>query len=563
MSLGIEDPNVIRMLLGVAILSFVIGVFLVRRGRRRTHNEERDARDLRDEGYPTATEPTGGQPSPPERRAVSRAGSTAAVDSRDPAGRGTSIAAPAAAARHSDDPAVHRKHELPRAGDDPVRPGNAVFVPLAGSPVPSQVQTPTRHRSPGHSCRFDLILFDLDDTLVLSGGLERFRGRENVGLRTPAYVEELTDEASRLTCLITQPTLIRLTKSFPDLKLGVLTRAPRTYTDVLLRTCYPEIRWDSVVTFEDVRYTKPHPEGVRRAATETGVRLDRIAIVGDSEHDIIAAYQAGAYSVLFTLGWGTNWRSDPLRWGEHYHACELHPDAIVERPDLLADALSSPLDKLPLLEYASARKMRNLSMKKRRIDRHRHFHPGGSSLYVDVSVMGRYFAANSNGKSRYNYSPRMSQHPLTKKLLEIKDGAPWPDEWVQVCKAYILDLVEHSSLPYVVCPIPAKPGRPYRLEYLVSDIAAATGSHDRLVFDNDILYFRDGAVSNKNLGQQDRFENIQNTLVVADLFAVQEKVVIVIDDIVTSGATLFYADQYLRDADAHSVVCLALAHTIS
>jgi hypothetical protein len=29
MSLGIEDPNVIRMLLGVAILSFVIGVFLV------------------------------------------------------------------------------------------------------------------------------------------------------------------------------------------------------------------------------------------------------------------------------------------------------------------------------------------------------------------------------------------------------------------------------------------------------------------------------------------------------------------------------------------------------
>ena len=398
---------------------------------------------------------------------------------------------------------------------------------------------------------------------MLSGGLERFRGRENVGLRTPAYVEELTDEASRLTCLIQQATLMQLTESFPGLKLGVLTRAPRTYADVILRTCYPEIRWDSVVTFEDVRYAKPHPEGVRRAATETDVRLDRIAIVGDSEPDIIAAFQAGAYSILFIDGWGRNWQENRQTRNEHFHALNLHPDAIVEKPDGLAETLTDPWKKLPILEYALTGMMQVSAITELRIDRHRRFPPGRSAFGVDVYVMGRYFAANSNGRSRYNYSPRKCQHPLTKKLLETKDGAPWPDEWVQVCKEYILGHAKHSSLPHVVCPIPAKPGRPFRLEHLVSDIAAATGSHDKLVFDNDILYFRDGVVSNKNLGHQDRFENIQNTLAVANPSAVDGKVIIVIDDIVTTGATLFYADQYLRAAGARNVVCLALAHTVS
>lgn len=130
-------------------MSFVIGVFLVRLGRRRTYNEEWDARDLRGEGYPTATRPTGGQAFPPDGRAASRGGSTAAVNSRDPASRGTGVVAAPAAARHSDEPAVYRKHELPRANYESVKSGDAVFVPPVGSPVPSQVQTPPRHRSPG------------------------------------------------------------------------------------------------------------------------------------------------------------------------------------------------------------------------------------------------------------------------------------------------------------------------------------------------------------------------------------------------------------------------------
>ena len=38
---------------------------------------------------------------------------------------------------------------------------------------------------------------------------------------------------------------------------------------------------------------------------------------------------------------------------------------------------------------------------------------------------------------------------------------------------------------------------------------------------------------------------------------------IVIDDIVTSGATLYYCNRYLVNAGARSVLCLALAKTVS
>jgi len=47
------------------------------------------------------------------------------------------------------------------------------------------------------------------------------------------------------------------------------------------------------------------------------------------------------------------------------------------------------------------------------------------------------------------------------------------------------------------------------------------------------------------------------------LYNVADQAILVLDDVVTSGATFFYADKYLRDAGAKSVHCLALAQTIS
>lgn len=418
------------------------------------------------------------------------------------------------------------------------------------------------------SRQFDLLLFDLDDTLVMSSHLDRFRGQINVGNRNHAYVDELIRETQNLIQLIPESTLLSIKKSFPDIKLGIFTRSPRCYAETLLAQCYPGIKWDCVVAYEDVEKTKPSPEGIFLAAKATcTANMNRIVLVGDEKSDLIAAYQAGAFSILYRKGWGLTWKDkeNPKR-SEHYRALELLPDVIVEMPDEIVRVITHPLGYLPSLESWDATWSESQPLRGMRVDMLNHFNnlspkDGRNPEWVTTRVMGRYFATHHRG-SQFDFRPKSMNHRLTLEIIAAKEGDEYPDSWIACCAKHI-SLLANSIGHLIVCPIPAKPGRPNRLERLVNRISDQLGNQNSATFNSQVLFFKEGVSSNKPLNQDDRFINIRDHLLVTDQLAVKGCNFLVIDDVTTTGATFFYADRYLKAAGAHNVHCLALAQTIS
>ncbi|WP_258358488.1 HAD family hydrolase [Moorella sulfitireducens (nom. illeg.)] len=90
------------------------------------------------------------------------------------------------------------------------------------------------------------------------------------------------------------------------LKLGIVTSRVRATTLYGLRLFNLEDFFSVVVTMEDVRSHKPDPEPVRRGVELLRLAPDRVAMIGDSPHDILAARAAGVTSVAAT------WSKIPL-----------------------------------------------------------------------------------------------------------------------------------------------------------------------------------------------------------------------------------------------------------
>lgn len=57
--------------------------------------------------------------------------------------------------------------------------------------------------------------------------------------------------------------------------------------------------FDIIITAQDVKAPKPDPEGIRSALLKFGVRPSQALMLGDSDHDILAAHNAGIDSLLF------------------------------------------------------------------------------------------------------------------------------------------------------------------------------------------------------------------------------------------------------------------------
>ncbi|MBO9741409.1 phosphoribosyltransferase, partial [Xanthomonas axonopodis pv. begoniae] len=86
----------------------------------------------------------------------------------------------------------------------------------------------------------------------------------------------------------------------------------------------------------------------------------------------------------------------------------------------------------------------------------------------------------------------------------------------------------------------------------------------KISFVPDVMSYNAGAKSHnkEHLDKLARFENVRDHLEVKRPSSISRKHVIVIDDVVTSGASLIYASKYMRAAGASNVHCVALAHAI-
>lgn len=415
-----------------------------------------------------------------------------------------------------------------------------------------------------------LCLFDLDQTLVDTDDISELR-QAGARRNDATYEGEIRRAIRRRSrTIIGEDVIAELRRRIPGLKLGIFTRSPRRYVDVMLTEAFRNTSWDVVIAYEDVDRGcwKPNGQGILRAMTALGLDPKRdlpdVLLVGDNDVDLRSAYHAGCRTALFKKAW-PRW---PRRLDScHWNAKDLMADVVIKEPSQLVQSLTGMASRLPDLECLLDGVTPDGSP---RFDAIGHFFPGSKTPTL-VHVAGRYFADRSNLDSRRSW------HSLNESIYAHKDATTFAADWIEAVRRYLAEHYKYLTAnpvgdgpEVVITAIPARPGRIHRLGYLIRQLE---GTYDqpprlnrlRLTFAPDVLSYRDGVKSQSHdrLSKEQRFANVRDHLYVSNPNAISGKKVLVIDDVSTSGATLLYAKKYLMDEGARSVDCFSIAQTIS
>ncbi|MBN8500721.1 MAG: HAD-IA family hydrolase [Sphingomonadales bacterium] len=411
-----------------------------------------------------------------------------------------------------------------------------------------------------------LCLFDLDQTLVDTEDMQVLReaGKHR---SDAAYAGEVrTAFRSRQRNIIDEALLISLQLAIQGLKIGIFTRSPRRYVDVVLSEAYALIDWDVVIAYEDVEHYKPNGEGIHRAMNAVGLgnagELPNILMVGDGDVDIRAAYHAGCRVALFKKGWPRSYDKT------HWRSLGLLPDLVLDDQEELLARASNPFPGLPDLERLLDAGIQAPGQP--RFDEIGKFFPNDRTRHV-MHAAGRYFPFHDS----LNY--RRGWHRLSQSIQDNKEALAFPPEWIETLRRFIAFHYRFlTTIPFgngtelIITAIPARPERIHRLGHLIAQLQASYGADPRLnrlrlTFDPNVLAYRQGvqSQSHDHLTHEQRFANVRDHLYVVNPTAAQGKKFLVIDDVSTTGATLLYGKKYLSEAHANSVDCFTLAQTIS
>lgn len=409
---------------------------------------------------------------------------------------------------------------------------------------------------------FKLCLFDLDETLVRTDDLEdvRLACKNNAERKNVKAVKQAL--AGRPGRHIYDIELLEgIREKHPEMKLGVFTRSPRSYAETVLDWAYPGFEWDILVAYEDVRPTKPHGDGIDLAMNKFGIdQLDEVVLIGDNDVDIRAAYNCGCVAILDKSAWPYKYRT------EHWRALALVPDAIVGSSSDILQVLGNPYRFAPDLERLLAGEKEVVGAA--RFDRLSHFVPreiGGDNKPFYVYVCGRSFTTHDSVKYRRQW------HAPTESIMDSKDADKLPKEWVEAIRNFIAQhyVALFVAVNLVVTVVPHRPERKARLEGLLKQLQDSIAKKPlegiNVAVAPDLLAYKGGVKSqhNDHLNQVQRFENVRDHLFVKQPQLVAGgQAVLVLDDVVTSGASLIYATKYLKDRDVVDVKCLAMGQAI-
>lgn len=406
----------------------------------------------------------------------------------------------------------------------------------------------------------ELVLFDLDNTLLRTDDLEPFRGIANLTPVQPQYDQRLTAAYHQgwNRASYTRRDLDGLREQFINIKLGVFTRSPRRYAQVVLQLAYPGFLWDVLISFQDVARSKPSGDGIRSAMDNCQVQDPRnVLMVGDNLSDVLAAYDAGCWAVLDK----SCWPMSPEY--ENWEALKRMPDAVIRNPSHLAYVLNAPQNYLPELERALMVQAPREDGRER-FEKTGYFNPLQPDVRTPVNIhyMGRHFSQEAY--------QRCSWHELTHEIHRLKDTLEFPYYWIATIRKFLQRqpaVVFGNDL--IVTVIPAKQGRLSRLESMLMQLAESHRidpiGDSSIEFLPGLLTYLPGAQSHHSahLNRQQRFENVRDYLRVVPGQGHIGKQIVVIDDVVTSGASLIYARMYLIAAGASDVTCLSMTKAIN
>lgn len=142
----------------------------------------------------------------------------------------------------------------------------------------------------------------LESVITAQFGLSEFKMIENIVGPDHAhavYERVRTSMQSRMGSLVPYPgveTALRNLKN-AGFKLAVYTGRGREGATFILKTLKLHDLFDLILTNDDVKNPKPHPEGVSMACQTLQISPSEAFMIGDSHMDIEAAIGAGTFAV--------------------------------------------------------------------------------------------------------------------------------------------------------------------------------------------------------------------------------------------------------------------------
>ncbi len=141
---------------------------------------------------------------------------------------------------------------------------------------------------------------------------------------------------------------------------------------------------------------------------------------------------------------------------------------------------------------------------------------------------------------------------------------------VALYREFFRDLLatpEHARLPIVLIPIPLTRKERRKRGYNHAEIIARAiedyALADRLPIEVDVRTLKKARETKHQVdtvGKKEREENLKGVFVVADPRGIVGKTIVLIDDVITTGATMREAQETLRGAGAAKVLGIAAAH---
>lgn len=163
---------------------------------------------------------------------------------------------------------------------------------------------------------FQSVFKEFDNRDLTSGEVREMFGPSEVGIikenlvhqnkerAIELFYEKYSEKHSELVAANQeiQDLLMELKKK--GLKLGIVTGKARRSLDISMKALQMDDLFDVIITGDDVVQPKPHPEGLRKAIAQLGVKNHEAMFVGDSDADIQAGKDADVYTV------GVHWLPD-------------------------------------------------------------------------------------------------------------------------------------------------------------------------------------------------------------------------------------------------------------
>lgn len=83
------------------------------------------------------------------------------------------------------------------------------------------------------------------------------------------------------------------------IKIGLVTNNEKKFATQVISHFALRKFFDAIITKDDVKNTKPHPEPLLKAIEQLGCTLENCIYIGDTKADMIAGKLAGVITVLF------------------------------------------------------------------------------------------------------------------------------------------------------------------------------------------------------------------------------------------------------------------------